>query len=117
MILLEVHNRIIEEVLTLQIESFLRGEKLVEIKTNIVGKVKPKTKISNDDFFLLIFFEKQLDFDGALYNITCGRDTPFTVSIKLKFFRDLQQHGTDEVRCNEKIIFIIDFFFSSGSST
>lgn len=73
MILLEVHNRIIEEVLTLQIESFLRGEKLVEIKTNIV------------------------DFDGALYNITCGRDTTFTVSIKLKFFLDLQQHGTDEV--------------------
>ena len=38
MILLEVHNRIIEEVLTLQIESFLRKEKLVEIKTNIVGR-------------------------------------------------------------------------------
>lgn len=42
MILLEVHNRIIEEVLTLQIESFLRGEKLVELKTNIVGKVTKK---------------------------------------------------------------------------
>jgi len=38
MILLEVHNRIIEELLTLQIESFLRGEKLVEIKTDVVGK-------------------------------------------------------------------------------
>lgn len=38
MILLEVHNRIIEEVLTLQIESFLRKEKLVEMKTNIVGR-------------------------------------------------------------------------------
>lgn len=39
-----------------------------------------------------------LDFDGALYHITCARDKPFVVSIKLKFFRDLEQHGTDEVK-------------------
>lgn len=32
-----------------------------------------------------------------MYHITNSRDKPFTVSIKLKFFRDLQQHGTDEV--------------------
>ncbi len=38
MILLEVHNRIIEELLTLQIEAFLRSEKLVELKTDLVGK-------------------------------------------------------------------------------
>ena len=38
MILLEVHNRIIEELLTTQIETFLRKEKLVEIKTDVVGK-------------------------------------------------------------------------------
>jgi hypothetical protein len=38
MILLEVHNRIIEELLTLQIEAFLRSEKLVELKTDVVGK-------------------------------------------------------------------------------
>jgi hypothetical protein len=38
MILLEVHNRIIEELLTVQIETFLRKEKLVEIKTTVVGK-------------------------------------------------------------------------------
>jgi len=73
MILLEVHNRIIEELLTLQIEAFLRKEKLVELKTDVV------------------------DFDGALYHITSSRDKPFTVSIKLKFFRDLEQYGTDEV--------------------
>jgi hypothetical protein len=52
MILLEVHNRIIEELLTLQIETFLRKEKLVEIKTDVIGnlfkyfsKEKRKTKI------------------------------------------------------------------------
>ena len=38
MILLEVHNRIIEELLTLQIEAYLRKEKLVELKTDVVGK-------------------------------------------------------------------------------
>jgi hypothetical protein len=38
MILLEVHNRIIEELLTMQIETFLRKEKIVDIKTDIVGK-------------------------------------------------------------------------------
>ena len=38
MILLEVHNRIIEELLTQQIESFQRKEKLVEIKTTVIGK-------------------------------------------------------------------------------
>ena len=38
MILLEVHNRIIEELLTLQVETFLRKEKLVELKTDVVGK-------------------------------------------------------------------------------
>ena len=38
MILLEVHNRIIEELLTLQIEAFLRKEKLIEIKTDVVGE-------------------------------------------------------------------------------
>jgi len=70
---LEVHNRIIDELLTLQIETFLRKEKLVDIKTTFI------------------------DFDGVLYHITHSRDTPFVVSIKLKFYRDLEEYGTDEV--------------------
>jgi hypothetical protein len=37
MILLEVHSRIVEELLTTQIETFLRKEKLVEIKTEVIG--------------------------------------------------------------------------------
>jgi actin related protein 2/3 complex subunit 2 len=48
-----------------------------------------------------------LDFDGALYHVTCARDKPFTVSIKLKFFRDLEQYGTDEVRA--MILYFFDF--------
>lgn len=73
MILLEVHNRSIEELLTLQIEAFLRKEKVVEIKSDIV------------------------DFDGALYNVTYSREQPFIVSIKLKFYNDLEEYGTDAV--------------------
>ena len=38
MILLEVHNRIIEEALTNQIETFLRKEKLTDVKSTIIGK-------------------------------------------------------------------------------
>lgn len=83
MILLEVHNRVIEDMLTLQIETFLRKEKSVDVKANIV------------------------DFDGALYNIVNNRNEPFLVSIKLKFYRDLEEHGIDAVnlslsRCDEE---------------
>ena len=54
------------------------------------------------------------DFDGAVYRVTNSRDKPFTVSIKLKFFRDLEQHGTAEVRsCGTGKRLIFKFFFSS----
>lgn len=47
MILLEVHNRIIEELLTTQIETFLRKEKLVEIKTTVLGKYSSEESSKN----------------------------------------------------------------------
>lgn len=92
MILLEVHNRIIEELLTVQIETFLRKDKLVEVKTNVVGRSAfehaPKKDVS---------CSFSLDFDGALYQVTHARDKPFTVSIKLKFFHELEPYGTEAV--------------------
>lgn len=45
MILLEVHNRIIEEILTQQIETFLRKEKIVELKTDIIGEFSRFTPV------------------------------------------------------------------------
>ncbi|CAF3348155.1 unnamed protein product [Rotaria socialis] len=69
MILLEVHNRIIEELLTLQIEAFLRKEKLVELKTDVI------------------------DFDGALYHITSSRDKPFTVKYGDLLVRPLEGYN------------------------
>jgi hypothetical protein len=57
-----------------------------------------------------------LDFDGALYHVTSSRDKPFTVSIKLKFFRDLEQHGTDEV-CSIILFFLLIVVGFLGSSS
>ena len=90
MILLEVHNRIIEELLTTQIEAFLRKEKLVDIKTDVIGKYL-------FEYLTKYQFQINLDFDGAIYKVTSSRDAPFTVSIKLKFFRELEEFGSDEV--------------------
>ena len=60
-----------------------------------------------------------LDFDGALYHVTCSRDTCiFTVSIKLKFYKDFEKYGTNEV-CF--VLFSIRLFvylhFDLGSSS
>ena len=66
----------------------------------------------------IIFIGDVLDFDGALYHITSSRDKPFTVSIKLKFFRDLEQHGTDEVSGYSSTIFpLFTCSFTLGTST
>ena len=91
MILLEVHNRAIEELLTMQIETFLRHEKPLEVKTSIV------------------------DFDGALYYITNARKEPFLVSIKLKFYRDLEEHGIDEVTRRSSLSVLKRFFLDPSS--
>jgi hypothetical protein len=66
----------------------------------------------------MIFIVDVLDFDGALYHITNSRDKPFTVSIKLKFFRDLEQHGTDEVSGDARLSFpSVTDSFMLGTST
>uniref|UniRef100_A0A8C2TMI1 Arp2/3 complex 34 kDa subunit n=1 Tax=Coturnix japonica TaxID=93934 RepID=A0A8C2TMI1_COTJA len=72
MILLEVNNRIIEETLTLKFE----------------GAAVPHV--------CLTCF---VDFDGVLYHISNpnGDKTKVMVSISLKFYKELQEHGADEV--------------------
>ena len=41
-----------------------------------------------------------LDFDGVLYHISNpnGDKTKVMVSISLKFYKELQEHGADEVK-------------------
>lgn len=49
-------------------------------------------------------FMSATDFDGVLYHISNpnGDKTKVMVSISLKFYKELQEHGADEVRCRNK---------------
>lgn len=48
----------------------------------------------------LYFLISAADFDGVLYHISNpnGDKTKVMVSISLKFYKELQEHGADEVR-------------------
>ena len=75
MILLEINNRIIEETLTAKFQNALAGNKPDLVDITIA------------------------DFDGVLYHISNPNEdkSKIRVSISLKFFKDLQQHGADEL--------------------
>lgn len=75
MILLEINNRIIEETLTLKFSNALAGNKPDVVDVTVA------------------------DFDGVLYHVSNpGEDrTKVRVSISLKFYKDLQEHGADEL--------------------
>uniref|UniRef100_A0A3P8TAU2 Arp2/3 complex 34 kDa subunit n=1 Tax=Amphiprion percula TaxID=161767 RepID=A0A3P8TAU2_AMPPE len=72
MILLEINNRIIEETLTLKFD---------------------EGKASGARPFFITYF------DGVLYHISNpnGDKTKVMVSISLKFYKELQEHGADEL--------------------
>jgi actin related protein 2/3 complex subunit 2 len=73
MILLEINNRIIEETLTLKFTNALAGNKPDAIDITIA------------------------DFDGVLYHVSNPNNdkSKVQVSISLKFYKDLQEHGAD----------------------
>lgn len=50
--------------------------------------------------FIHHLFISAADFDGVLYHISNpnGDKTKVMVSISLKFYKELQEHGADEVR-------------------
>lgn len=75
MILLEFNNRIIEEALELKFKSALEGSKPENVDINFA------------------------DFDGARYHISNpgGEKNLVQVSIALKFFKELKEHGADAV--------------------
>eukprot|EP00093_Oithona_nana_P004161 04161.XXX_146596_145616_1 [CDS] Oithona nana genome sequencing. len=75
MILLEVNNRIIEDTLKLRVKNALNGVKLEPLSINLA------------------------DFDGVLYQISTPKDdkSKVTISISLKFYKELQSHGADEM--------------------
>ncbi|OWF48555.1 actin-related protein 2/3 complex subunit 2-like [Mizuhopecten yessoensis] len=75
MILLEIQNRIVEETLTQKIKNVTEGGKPDAIDITIA------------------------DFDGVLYHISNPDDdkSKIRVSISLKFYKELQEHGADEL--------------------
>ncbi|BFZ01043.1 hypothetical protein BsWGS_04082 [Bradybaena similaris] len=75
MILLETNNRIIQETLTYKIKNVLDGGKPDSIDITVA------------------------DFDGVLFHLSNpdGNKNKIRVSISLKFYKELQQHGADEL--------------------
>ena len=75
MILLEVNNRIVEETLRLRIKNALNGARLEPLSINLA------------------------DFDGVLYHISTPNNdkSKVQISISLKFYKELQSHGADEL--------------------
>ncbi|MGH0118366.1 UNVERIFIED_CONTAM: hypothetical protein FKN15_047771 [Acipenser sinensis] len=75
MILLEINNRIVEETLALKFESASNGNKPDTVEVTFA------------------------DFDGVLYHISNpnGEKSKVMVSISLKFYKELQDHGADEL--------------------
>lgn len=75
MILLEINNRILEETLTVKIRNSLNGQKPESVDVTIA------------------------DFASVLYHVSNlnGDKTKIRVSISLKFYKELQEHGADEL--------------------
>ncbi|XP_063536908.1 probable actin-related protein 2/3 complex subunit 2 [Cydia strobilella] len=75
MILLEINNRIIEETLTVKYK-------------NALARLKPES-----------IDVTVADFDGVLFHISNvnGDKTKVRVSISLKFYKQLEEHGADEL--------------------
>ncbi|KAH7643357.1 Actin- protein 2/3 complex subunit 2 [Dermatophagoides farinae] len=75
MILLEFNNRIIEDVLRLKISEYEKNNKADSVEVKVA------------------------DFDGVLYHISnpCLDKTKIRISISLKFYKELQQHGADDL--------------------
>nr|CAH7745857.1 unnamed protein product [Callosobruchus chinensis]CAI5864462.1 unnamed protein product [Callosobruchus analis] len=75
MILLEINNRVVEETLTVKIKN-------------------AQARLKNESIDITV-----ADFDGVLYHISNinGDKTKIRTSISLKFYKQLQEHGADEL--------------------
>jgi len=73
MIVLEINNRVVEDILRLKLTELENNQKLESVDTTVA------------------------DFDGVIFHISNvdGDKTKLRVSISLKFFKELQQHGAD----------------------
>ncbi|XP_066600157.1 actin-related protein 2/3 complex subunit 2 [Prorops nasuta] len=86
MILLEIHNRILEDILTNKIKNALSGH-------------KPEST----DIIIA-------DFDGALFHVSTisGEKSKLRISILLKFYKQLQEYGADELLRREYGLMLVE---------
>jgi len=90
MILLEVNNRIVEDTLAMKIKNALEGSKPEALQVTLA------------------------DFDGVLYKISNpetgdkAERSKLNVSVALKFYKELQRHGADEVLKREYGSMLLD---------
>jgi actin related protein 2/3 complex subunit 2 len=79
MILLEIYNRVVEDILRLKIQEMEANNKVESVDVTVA------------------------DFDGVLYHVSSmnGDKTKVRVSISLKFYKDLQAHGADDLLVRE----------------
>lgn len=75
MILLEINNRVVEDVLKVKWAELDSNQKLESVDVTVA------------------------DFDGVLFHLSNyeGDKTKICISIMLKFFRDLKEHGADDL--------------------
>lgn len=75
MIMLEVNNRVVEDVLNVKWAEFESGQKLESVDVTVA------------------------DFDGVLFHLSNydGDKTKIRISIMLKFYRDLKEHGAEDL--------------------
>ncbi|UYV79020.1 ARPC2 [Cordylochernes scorpioides] len=110
MILLGIENDIVEEILKTKFKNALSGTKMESTDTviadfdgvlfhisNLNGdksklRVSSMTKMESTDTVIA-------DFDGVLFHISNlnGDKSKLRVSISLKFYKELQEHGADEL--------------------
>ncbi|UXI23282.1 ATP-binding cassette sub-family G member 5 [Sarcoptes scabiei] len=85
MILLEFNNRVLEDILRLKITEYEKN-KVDSVEVNFA------------------------DFDGVLYHISNpdGDKTKIRISISLKFYKQLQQHGADDLLKREYGDYLIE---------
>ncbi|KAF7271884.1 actin-related protein 2/3 complex, subunit 2 [Rhynchophorus ferrugineus] len=86
MILLEINNRLVEETLTVKIKNAQAGLKNESIDVTVA------------------------DFDGVLYHISNlnGDKSKIRISIALKFYKQLQEHGADELLKREYGSYLVE---------
>jgi len=75
MILLEIENKVVDDVLRTKINEIRNNEKLESVDVKVA------------------------DFDGVLFHISNvnGDKTKIRISISLKFYKQLQEHGSDDL--------------------